>query len=141
MNASKLRGFYKPELARKSAHADAVSRPDLVAERNASIQPEPGPMKRKYLQIRALDGECARNEMDATLWTLWGLVNELDANDNVVSCLGTYAEQFPRTMPLGTAARLAEENGLRMFGDLYGRDLYLRLDVNSVESAQILGRV
>ena len=33
-----LRGFYDPAKARKSAHQPAVSRPDLVAERNLAIQ-------------------------------------------------------------------------------------------------------
>ena len=35
MSNVKLRGFYRPELAKRRAHAPAVSRPDLVAKRNA----------------------------------------------------------------------------------------------------------
>ena len=32
-----LHGFYNPKLARKAAHSEAIERPDLVAERNATL--------------------------------------------------------------------------------------------------------
>lgn len=91
----------------------------------------------KYLKIMALDGHMARNEMDARLWTISGIVNEVDGQAAIGSA-GTYVEQWPRTMPLATAIELTRTNALRAFGDLYGRDVPFAYDGISVTAGSVL---